>query len=263
MNGQELLRMGFTRVNFHYCFSEEDVDYILEAIAFISEFGWMFLPHYKFDQDQGFWVHREESEQKQRSWLGDIDYSSGAIAYKRANDPLLRGSFPFHQAPNCVPKLDSFVREAEKTLARTIEEYKVIYGKSEVDQRLLIQEEYQQLIWFLFPSQVLPLVLSLKYQSPLKFGDVERFAASLKPQHEEEWSTPYHPRDYNREKHKMQFSLEYVQGLIGDSEESHPSTTEGIEGDEGSQTESQGLFEQEGVKEEAVPEELPEEKEPE
>lgn len=67
--------MGFTRVNFNYFLTDEDVDYILDAIEFVCLYGWMFLPHYKFDQDIGDWVNRDESEQKQRSWLGEIDYS--------------------------------------------------------------------------------------------------------------------------------------------------------------------------------------------
>ena len=41
--------MGFTRVNFNYFLSDEEVDYLVSAIEFVAEFGWMFLPHYKFD----------------------------------------------------------------------------------------------------------------------------------------------------------------------------------------------------------------------
>ena len=36
MSGQELLRMGFTRVNFNYFLTDEDVNYILDAIEFIA-----------------------------------------------------------------------------------------------------------------------------------------------------------------------------------------------------------------------------------
>ena len=79
MSGQELLRMGFTRVNFNYFLTDEDVDYILDAIEFVCQYGWMLLPHYKFDQDIGNWTNREESEQKQRAWLGEIDYSQGSM----------------------------------------------------------------------------------------------------------------------------------------------------------------------------------------
>ena len=34
------------------------------AIEFITKFGWMLLPHYKFDLDLGIWVNREEAEYK-------------------------------------------------------------------------------------------------------------------------------------------------------------------------------------------------------
>lgn len=60
MNGQELLRMGYTRVNFNYFMTPEDTEYILQAIEFICQYGWMFLPHYKFDQDLGYWINRED-----------------------------------------------------------------------------------------------------------------------------------------------------------------------------------------------------------
>ena len=49
MSGQELLRMGFSRVNFNYFMTEEEVYYLLYAIEFICNYGWMLLPHYKFD----------------------------------------------------------------------------------------------------------------------------------------------------------------------------------------------------------------------
>jgi selenocysteine lyase/cysteine desulfurase len=47
--GNEVLRVGFTRVNFSYFFNEDDVKYVLDAIEFICKYGWMLLPHYKFD----------------------------------------------------------------------------------------------------------------------------------------------------------------------------------------------------------------------
>lgn len=95
MNGQELLRMGYTRVNFNYFMTPEDTEYILQAIEFICQYGWMFLPHYKFDQDLGYWINRDEVEQKQRSWLGEIDYSSGKMSYLSSRDEKQRGQFPF------------------------------------------------------------------------------------------------------------------------------------------------------------------------
>lgn len=48
-DGNELLRIGYTRINFSYFNTKEENEYILNAIEFISKYGWMLLPHYKFD----------------------------------------------------------------------------------------------------------------------------------------------------------------------------------------------------------------------
>ena len=90
MNGNELIRIGFSRINFNYFISEEEIDYQLKAIEFVSNFGWMFLPHYKFDIDTGLWINRDEHEQNQRSWLGEIDYSSGKMDFNSASAALTR-----------------------------------------------------------------------------------------------------------------------------------------------------------------------------
>ncbi len=38
--------MGYTRCNFSYFFTEGEVDYICDAIEFVAQKGWMFLPQY-------------------------------------------------------------------------------------------------------------------------------------------------------------------------------------------------------------------------
>ena len=169
MNGNELLRIGYTRVNFNYFVSNEEIDYILDAIEFISIFGWMFLPHYKFDVDIGNWVNRDEHEQKQRSWIGEIDYSQGSMSYLQSDDSNLRGQFPFFVKKNIEKSFNDCMESARKSLILTVENYKHIYGKSMVDQTLLISEEYQNLIWFLFPSEVLQDLLVLKHHHNLTF----------------------------------------------------------------------------------------------
>ena len=82
--------MGFVRVNLAYFMSDAEINYICDAIDFVSRFGWMLLPHYKFDFDLGIWVNREESEQKERAWLGEIDYSSGQMQYIKSTSEQAR-----------------------------------------------------------------------------------------------------------------------------------------------------------------------------
>ena len=60
--GNEVLRVGYTRLSFNFLYTDEDVDYVINAIEFIASYGWMFLPHYQFDLDSGIWVNRDEKE---------------------------------------------------------------------------------------------------------------------------------------------------------------------------------------------------------
>lgn len=53
----EILKPGFTRFNLPFFFDESRVDYILEAIKFVCEHGWKFLPQYNFSVETGKFTH--------------------------------------------------------------------------------------------------------------------------------------------------------------------------------------------------------------
>ena len=46
---KRIFKPGYTRINFHFFISMKEIDYILDAIEFISNYGWLMLPHYKFE----------------------------------------------------------------------------------------------------------------------------------------------------------------------------------------------------------------------
>jgi hypothetical protein len=54
-----------------------------------------------------------------------------------------------------VQPLEWYVEEAKQTLVKVVDNYKNLYGKSELDQSKLIAEDHKKLIWFVFPSEVL------------------------------------------------------------------------------------------------------------
>ncbi|KAG7529666.1 hypothetical protein FFLO_05510 [Filobasidium floriforme] len=56
---QRVYREGAIRVSFPWFQSNETVDYVIEAVAWISERGWRFLPDYQVDYRTGKWTHRE------------------------------------------------------------------------------------------------------------------------------------------------------------------------------------------------------------
>jgi selenocysteine lyase/cysteine desulfurase len=68
--GMRSLKLGWTRVNFHYVMSQEEVAFILDAIEFISTYGYLFLNEYEVNLQSGEWRHINESEAN--SWVTDF-----------------------------------------------------------------------------------------------------------------------------------------------------------------------------------------------
>ena len=60
----EGIKQGWVRINIHYTLSKEDVDYILEAIDFITQYGYLFLHFYSFNIKTGNWNHINYKKQK-------------------------------------------------------------------------------------------------------------------------------------------------------------------------------------------------------
>ena len=46
LSGNEIFKMGFSRINFSYLWEESTINYLLDALEFVSNYGWMFLPRY-------------------------------------------------------------------------------------------------------------------------------------------------------------------------------------------------------------------------
>jgi selenocysteine lyase/cysteine desulfurase len=61
--GYSGIKPGWCRVSFHYAMDELEIDYILDAIEFVAEHGWHFLPLYDFDLCTGVWQHKHDSVQ--------------------------------------------------------------------------------------------------------------------------------------------------------------------------------------------------------
>jgi len=44
----EIFKPGFVRVSISFCCSKKDIDYVIEAVAFVAKNGYMFLPLYNY-----------------------------------------------------------------------------------------------------------------------------------------------------------------------------------------------------------------------
>lgn len=88
LRGCEGVKPGWVRVNFNYFIEESTFDFIIEAVKFVADHGWRFLPDYTFDMHTGQWCHREGPPRAIRS-LRDVSYRRGSMEYpsRHAREP--------------------------------------------------------------------------------------------------------------------------------------------------------------------------------
>ena len=55
--GYSALKPGWVRVNLHYIFEEKDIDFIIKAIDFISNFGYLFISKYRLNMVTADWKY--------------------------------------------------------------------------------------------------------------------------------------------------------------------------------------------------------------
>ena len=56
--GCEVIKPGWVRVNFNYFISEEEAEFIIDAITIVATDGWRLLSEYEFEPGTGSWFHR-------------------------------------------------------------------------------------------------------------------------------------------------------------------------------------------------------------
>lgn len=55
--GHNGVKPGWVRVNLHFTFEEKDVDFLLHAIAFVAEYGYLFLHEYRLEMETADWTY--------------------------------------------------------------------------------------------------------------------------------------------------------------------------------------------------------------
>ncbi|WP_428821122.1 aminotransferase class V-fold PLP-dependent enzyme [Microbulbifer sp. MCCC 1A16149] len=56
--GESILKPGWVRLNFNYFLDEETVDYLIDAIELIAEYGHRMLPYYQYHASHGVWRYQ-------------------------------------------------------------------------------------------------------------------------------------------------------------------------------------------------------------
>jgi len=78
--GCEGIKPGWVRINFNYFVSDTELEFVLDAVEFVAERGWLLLPLYRFDAASGRWCHRDGNPDPPGS-LSRIGYDTGCMAY--------------------------------------------------------------------------------------------------------------------------------------------------------------------------------------
>jgi selenocysteine lyase/cysteine desulfurase len=134
--GCEGIKPGWVRVNFNYFISEKVIDFVLEAVSFVADEGWRFLPYYRFEPETALWRHREPLAAPPLS-LKSIDYSSGDMGFRHR--PELHSD----------EHLAQYLNEAHAILADL--------DLADLPEPLgapLVTEDFEHLRWFPLPDEV-------------------------------------------------------------------------------------------------------------
>lgn len=81
LQGVEVVKPGWVRLNFNYFLSEHVFDYILQAVHRVAADGWRLLPQYTFEPGTGRWQHRDARPGAVLR-LTELNYDSGRLEYR-------------------------------------------------------------------------------------------------------------------------------------------------------------------------------------
>ncbi|CAF1394164.1 unnamed protein product [Rotaria magnacalcarata] len=157
----ELMKPGFTRFNLSYFASDEEVDYILNAVEFIATDGWKFLSLYTYNPKTAVWRARFISSQDNLSpyhSLQMISFKNGTVEENfeqqqiklfNSNTPPLITNISF----------DDPIEEA-RLMANNIPKY--VYENIDFrnDPPLSIPDEYKDFIWFAIPKDIIRKIVT-------------------------------------------------------------------------------------------------------
>ena len=90
LEGKCGIKPGWTRVTLHYLLTDEELDYICDALDFVSEEGRFFLPLYTFDSFSGSWKYSGWESPLPSFGLGPALDHDGAATAAVAEDETRR-----------------------------------------------------------------------------------------------------------------------------------------------------------------------------
>jgi len=75
----EVLRPGYSRLSLPYWISHREMEFVLDAVIFVAQHGFRFLPAYRYNHRTGEWAHTSRLTRfPERRWLSHFDITSSS-----------------------------------------------------------------------------------------------------------------------------------------------------------------------------------------
>jgi selenocysteine lyase/cysteine desulfurase len=74
------IKPGWCRIGFHYTMDDAEAGFVMDAVTFLAEYGYRFLPLYDFDPVTGLWQHRTFRETRDEFSLDEALKATGCDA---------------------------------------------------------------------------------------------------------------------------------------------------------------------------------------
>ena len=110
--GYHMFKPGWARVNFNYFISDEELEFICDAIKQVGEHGWKLIPFYVQEPSSGLYIHRGDKAE-------DGSFSMVSLA------DLTLSTKPRLKSPKNPPQ------RTAKDFRLVLEEAEIIYGAAE------------------------------------------------------------------------------------------------------------------------------------
>lgn len=136
-NGISSIKPGWVRINLHYTMSQEIIDFLFDAIEFVSEKAHLFLKEYKVDLKSGAWSHVNPVEGNAMLATFSIDDS-----YKLIGQPL-----PEQPKVDWAAEYARYLAEAKAKAEELAVGFTEEYGSFE-------NAEAQDVNWFVFKNAI-------------------------------------------------------------------------------------------------------------
>lgn len=122
---------------------------MLDAIEFISKYGWLLLPHYKIDTHEGIWTNSDEAPYHHR--LGDLFFNGEDLIFSSSIQTLI--NLDKESKPWKIRKewFETYIEKANEVLLDIVA---YLYKKEMTKNSLSIPliDPNDPLIWWLMPE---------------------------------------------------------------------------------------------------------------